>query len=213
MHDRSTVGARFSLIENGGPEPYPIPRSERLDAHSFQKWWFHRWTSSRTFKLMNWENQGMARALFDMAQTESPVGTLPNDDAELAVMLRIDSRNVSELRKLEFGPLRGWRPCDCDGEIRLMHPVVLEQVQDALDRREARVLSKEDQAHRKRIQRLRDGLRSLSVGAEALADDVLIRRMDDWLSHNWPRSRSADAYRQALIHAEAQRWFSAKPSV
>lgn len=204
----NTARHGLTLIEDGGLDPYPIARSERLDAHSFQKWWFHRWLSSRTFRLMDWANQGMARALFDMAQTGSPIGTLPDDDAELAVMLRIDSRQVAELRKMEFGALRGWRRCDCDGEIRLMHPVVLEQIQDALDRREARALSKEDQANRKRVQRLRDGLRALGIGAEALADEVLIRRMDDWLTANWHRSRTAEAYGQAVVHAEAQRWFS-----
>lgn len=204
-----TAAARrtLTLIEDGALEVYPIARSERLDAHSFQKWWYHRWLSSRTFMLMDWANQGMARALFDMAQTGSPIGTIPDDDDELAFMLRIESRQVVELRKMEFGPLRGWRRCDCDGEVRLMHPVVLEQVQDALDRREARALSKEEQANRKRIQRLRDGLRALGVGPDALADEVLIRRMDDWLTANWQRSRTADAYGQVVIHAEAQRWF------
>lgn len=198
----------FNVIEQGQIEVYPISRAERLDTHGFLKWWFHRWTSSRTFKLMSWENQGMARALFDMAQTESPVGTLPDDDAELAVMLRIDTNRVKDLRRQDFGPLRGWRRCDCEGETRLMHSVVLEQVQDALERREARGLSREEQAGRKRIQRLKEGLRGHGLDEAALDDDLLIRRMDDWLSANWRRARSAEAYGRAVIHAVQQKWCS-----
>lgn len=202
----------LTVVSGKEREEYPISRSERLDAHSFVKWWHHRWFSSRTFKLASWEAQGMGRALFDMAQSESPIGTLPDDDAELAVMLRIDTRRVAELRRQEFGPFRGWRKCVSDGEDRLMHPVVLEQVQDALERREQRGLSKEEQAVRKRIQRLRDGLRDHKVEAGALADDVLIRRMDDWLTANWRRSRTKEAYGRALVHAVEQRWIGADPS-
>ncbi len=186
---------------------YPIDRSERLDAHAFVKWQHHRWMSSRTFKLATWEVQGMTRALFDMAQSESPIGTLPNDDAELAFMLRIDARRMTELRRMEFGPLRGWRPCLCGNETRLMHPVVLEQVQDALERRDARALSKGEQAERKRLERLRAGLKAQGFDDAIIADPVLIRRMDEWLSENWKKKRDAEAYAKVVIFAQGSRWF------
>ena len=97
------------VVDDGSLPEYPIGRSVRLDGHAFVKWAHLRWLSSRTFKRATWEHQGMARALFDMCQMESPVGTLPADDEELAQMLRVDLRTMRGLRQLEFGPLRNWR--------------------------------------------------------------------------------------------------------
>lgn len=195
------------ISSDDGIETYPISRDERLDAHSFLKWMHHRWMSSRTYKLASWEVQGMARALFDMAQSESPVGTLPDDDAELAVMLRVSESRVSELRRLEFGPLRGWVRCRCGDEIRLMHKVVLEQVQDALDRRDTRALSAEGKAEYQRLKRLREALKGLGVSDDVVADDVLMARMDDWLKENRKGRRNPAAYEAVMVHAARERWF------
>jgi hypothetical protein len=195
------------LVESSSLPVYPISREDRLDGHAFVKWWHHRWISSRTFKLASWEAQGMARALFDMAQSESPIGTLPDHDDELAVMLRIDARRIAELRRQEFGPFRGWAPCLCEGEVRLMHPVVLEQVQDALDRREVRGLSKAAAAERQRLKRLRAGLAQIEgLAPAAAADDVLVKRMDDWLLVNRRGRRDQAAYKAAFVHAARMGW-------
>lgn len=203
----TTAASRPVLIEAEAIEDYPIGRDERLDQHGFVKWHFHRWLSSRTFRLSSWEVQGMARALFDMSQTESPVGTLPDDDAELAVMLRCDARRVRALRQDEFGPFRGWRPCRSDGERRLMHPVVLEQVRDALERRDARSLSGEAKAEYQRLRRLREALAKLGMEARVLADDVLVNRMDLWLRENRKGRRDRAAYEAVILHAQRDRWF------
>ena len=69
---------------------YPIGAQDRLDGNSFVKWNSARWMASRTAKLMAWDQQGMHRYLFDACQMETPVGTLPDDDRELAAMLRPD---------------------------------------------------------------------------------------------------------------------------
>ncbi|MPL79253.1 hypothetical protein SDC9_25129 [bioreactor metagenome] len=198
--------ARPRLVQMDELEEYPIGRDERLDAHSFVKWWHHRWLSSRTFRLASWETQGMARALFDMSQTESPIGTLPDDDDELAVMLRVERRRIGELRRAEFGPFRGWRRCRCGDEVRLMHPVVLEQVRDALDRREAREMSREAAAVRKRRERLRDGLGKLGLSDAILGSDLLIERMDEWMLANVRGRRDGQSYGAALLHARRERW-------
>lgn len=197
----------LASISSAELEQYPIDRAERLDAHAFVKWQHHRWMSSRTFKMASWQAQGMIRALFDMAQSESPIGTLPDDDAELAFMLRIDTREMSDLRRVEFGPLRGWKRCLCGNEVRLMHPVVLEQVQDALDRRNARSLSADDQAERKRLERLRKALKDQGLAPAVIADNVLIQRMDEWLLENWKKNRTAEAYAKAIMFAQKSRWF------
>lgn len=190
---------------------YPIDPAERLDGHSFVKWNSARWLSSRTYKLMSWENQGMARALFDLCQTESPVGTLPDDDAELAVMLRIlDPRRVAEMRGQEFGPLRGWYRVLVGNATRLAHKVVTEQVQDALERRAMARLSEEQRAIAMRLDRLRKAMLKEGLAKAVVADDVLIGRMDAWLQANHKTRRSVAVYRSAILHAAGEKWFSRK---
>lgn len=189
-------------------EQYPISRNDRLDAHSFLKWGHHRWLSSRTFKLASWEMQGMARALFDMAQGESPPGTLPDSDEELSVMLRVPLSRMRELRQVEFGPLRNWMRCLCGNEVRLMHPVVLEQVRDALERRDTRALSNDAKAEYQRLRRLREALEKAGLSKDALADDVLIQRMDAWLSETRKGRRGGEAYAAVVLHAQASKWFA-----
>lgn len=185
---------------------YEIGRDQRLDGNSFVKWHTHRWLSSRSFKLCGFEVQGMMRALFDMCQCESPVGTLPDNDEELAVMLRCDVRRLRELRAMEFGPLRNWRPCLCDGERRLMHPVVLEQVKDALERRAEAELSKEEKATSKRLARLEKALIENGMSKAVVSDPVLMQRIDQWLAETHRGNRTQAVYRSAILHAVQQRW-------
>lgn len=186
---------------------YPIASSERLDGNSFVKWNTARWIGSRTFKLMGWEMQGMARALFDLCQMETPVGTLPDDDRELAFLLRCDAQRLRELRALEFGPLRNWAPVLCDGKVRLAHPVVTEQVQDALERRALAKLSEDQRASAMRLSRMRSALKKEGVSDQVLADDLLMERMDAWLKDMHKTRRSPAVYRSAILHAVQHRWF------
>lgn len=196
---------RVVLVETADLEEYPIARGVRLDGHSFVKWQHLRWMSSTTYRRASWEVIGMAQALFDMAQLESPVGTLPDDNEELAQMLRVDLRRMRDLRGLEFGPLRNWRPCLSEGQRRLMHPVVLEQVQDALDRREERVQKTGAKADYQRLKRLREAMAALGLGRDALGDEVLIRRMDEWLTAQKPR-RDRAAYDAVIVEAVKVGW-------
>lgn len=186
---------------------YPIAATERLDGNSFVKWNTARWIGSRTFKLMAWDMQGMARALFDLCQMETPVGTLPDDDRELAFLLRCDPLRLRELRAMEFGPLRNWAPCLCDGKVRLAHPVVTEQVQDALERRELSRLSEDQRATAMRLKRMAKALQAQGLSADVVGDDVLMERMDAWLKENHKTRRSAAVYRSAILHAVQNRWF------
>ena len=202
------VIAVAGLADVGALEDYPVGRDERLDGNAFVKWHVHRWLASRTFKLMGWAEQGMARALFDLCQTESPVGTLPDDDGELAFMLRVDSRQMRELRAMEFGPLRNWHRVRCGDEVRLAHPVVLEQVRDALERRAQVQLSKEEKAVAMRIDRLRKALLGEGCSREVVADEVLIGRMDQWLMDQRKGRRTQEVYRSALLHAVQSGWIA-----
>jgi len=186
---------------------YPFGPEDRLDGNSFVKWHTTRWLGSRTFKLMPWDMQGMARALFDMAQLETPIGTLPDDDDELAFMLRCDARRIRELRGLEYGPMRNWQRCRCDGAVRLMHPVVVEVISDALTRRNSAALAKDAKAVAQRMARLRRALAAEGCSDAVLGDDVLLRRIDGWLEENHRSNRTRAVYRSALLHAQQQRWF------
>ena len=186
---------------------YPIGAQDRLDGNSFVNWNSARWMASRTAKLMAWDQQGMHRYLFDACQMETPVGTLPDDDRELAAMLRTDAARIREIRGMEFGALRNWRPCLCDGQVRLMHHVVLEQVQDALDRRAMAKLSDDARAQAVRLDRLRKALSEQGLSRTVLGDDVLIERMDAWLRDTHRGRRTAAVYRSALLHAVQNRWF------
>lgn len=196
----------LSLVSGATLPEYPIGRDERLDGQSFVKWHTARWLSSRSFKLMDWEAQGMARALFDLCQNESPVGTIPDDDDELAFMLRTDARHIRELRGLEFGPLRNWTRCVCNGEVRLMHPVVLQQVQDAIERRELAKLSRDDKAVSMRLARLRKGLLAAGLDKAVVADEILVGRIDQWLEENRRGNRTKETYSAAIWHAVQNRW-------
>lgn len=194
------------LADVAALEDYPIGRDERLDGNAFVKWHVHRWLASRTFKLMGWAEQGMARALFDLCQTESPVGTLPDDDGELAFMLRVDLRRLREMRAMEFGPLRNWHRVRCGDEVRLAHPVVLEQVRDALERREMAKLSKEEQATAKRLARLEKALLENGCSKDVVADQILLQRMDAWLAQAHRGNRTKAVYRSVILHAVQSGW-------
>lgn len=87
-----------------------------------------------------------------------------------------------------------------------MHPVVLEQIRDALDRRDSRELSRAAGAERMRRERLREGLRKIGVVDGVLADDVLIERIDEWMLANCRGRRDVRAYGAALIHARKEKW-------
>lgn len=201
-----SAATHLTIITPNDLPVYPISADERLDGNSFVKWNTARWLASRTFKLMPWDMQGMHRALFDFCQSETPVGTLPDDDDELAMMLRIDVRRLKEIRAMEFGALRNWTRCLCDGRVRLMHRVVTEQVQDALERRALAALSKDEKAVAMRLDRLRKGLIQEGWTKDVVRDDVLIRRMDEWLLEHRKGKRTVEVYRSAMLHAVQARW-------
>lgn len=203
-----SAAPNLTVITPNDLPKYPISADERLDGNSFVKWNTARWLASRTYKLMPMEMQGPARALFDLCQFETPVGTLPDDNEELAFMLRVDLRRMRELRELEFGPLRNWTRCLCDGQVRLMHRVVTEQVQDALERRALAVLSKDEKAISMRLDRLRKGMMIVGWSKEVVRDDVLIRRVDAWMLEHRKGRRDRAAYDSAALEAVRQRWIT-----
>ena len=159
---------------------YPIARDERLPELAFVKWVPSRWLQSSGHLKCTYEVQGMARALFDLATAQSPIGTLPDDTEELALLLRVPMPHFAALRALgERGPLRNWRRCSSAGEVRLMHPVVMAMLEDVLHRRQTRDLSREAQAEAKRLDRLTKGLKAAGLSDAVLGDAILLARIDE----------------------------------
>ena len=186
---------------------YPIPRDERLPELAFIKWVPSQWLNSSGHAKCTYEVQGMARALFDISTAQSPIGTLPDDDEELAFLLRVPLQHFVVLRAMgDRGPLRNWLRCLADGEMRLMHRVVTASLQEVLVRRDRRVLSKDAQAEAKRFDRLSEGLQKVGLNADVCGDGILMKRLDDWLQANWRGNRTLRAYMQAIENARKEGW-------
>lgn len=193
-------------VESGpdGLTEYPLPRDLRLPTHFFIPWHFNRWLNSRLHLTGSYEVQGVAVALYSLAQLQAPVGTLPVDDAMLARLLRMDLVRWRDLCRADPSPLHGWRPCQSDGERRWYHPVVLEVLEDAVRRREARELSNEARARDKRIERTRAVLKELGCSEPMLADRAAMDEIETYLADTCRGRRTQAVYLRALRWANEQ---------
>ncbi len=196
--------------QDGGWPAYDFGPNDRLPAHYFTMFHHHRWLNSALHLSASMDVQGAALNLFFIAQSQTPIGTLPRDHALLARLLRIDAHVWEGLHKREMGALHNWVPCQCGDEVRLMHPVVLEGLRDAFAKREARDLANTEKAVSARLDRLRTALVNLGCDKAVVADGILIERMDAWLVQNCPGQRRASVYEQALAHAGRAGWLNMK---
>ena len=87
-----------------------------------------------------------------------------------------------------------------------MHPVVLEVLQEAIGKRDERMLSNEEKALYARLKRIREALVDFGCDAAVTDDGVLIDRMDEWLTANCQGQRRRPVYARALAHAVAAGW-------
>jgi len=202
----------LSLIEPAELPDYPISRDERLPELAFIKWQPSRWLNSAGHLKCSYEVQGVARALFDLATAQSPIGTLPDDNDELAALLRMPASHFAALRGLgQLGPLRNWTRCLCPRghaapEIRLMHHVVTASLEDVLSRREAREAGRGRQVVDKKMQRMRAGMVKAGLSPLQVADDVLMGRLDEFLNKICTGNRMPHHYQAAFDLAVRQRW-------
>lgn len=203
-----SMSAAPHLIEVGEIEVYPIATDHRLSSHYFTKWWHDRWLNSVLHLTASYEVQGIARTLFDLAQKQAPVGTLPDDDLLLSRLLRLDLAHWRDLRRREPSPLHNWRACLSDtGERRLMHPVVTEVALDAINRTEAREAAASEKAVKERKRRLSGALRDLGCSDDVVADTMLVDALDGWLVENCRGNRTTRAYQRALEWAAREKLF------
>ena len=199
---------KFRLHDVSKLPDYPIAPDERLESHYFVSFWFNRWLNSDFRLRAGAEVRAYGLDLFFISQNQSPVGTLPTDEVVIAKLLMIDLAHWKDLCKREITPLYNWTPCRCGTKVRLMHPVVTEQAQDAIARREAREASNSQKAVYQRLRRLREALGDLGCSRDVLNDDLLIERMDGWLLQHCSGRRTHSAYGRALKHAAADGWLA-----
>jgi len=194
----------LQVVDAGSLPEYPIPRDQRLPTHYFFPLQFNRWLNSGLHLKGSYEVQGVAIALFCLAQNQSPVGTLPHDDVLLARLLRIEESKWRDLCRASVSPLHGWELCHAEGEVRWMHHVVLEVIEDALARREARSLSAQSRAREKRIERMVKAFRDMKAPEALLQDTVALEAIEDYLAQTCRGNRTMAVYTRALHWAGAE---------
>lgn len=210
----SIVDARPALVADAADlEEYPIGREVRLQGQYFLKFETSRYLHSTMALTGSPEVRCCYLELIFHSQHQTPIGTLPADPLVQARLLRVDPAHWTSLCRMQPSPLHHWRPCMSEGEVRLMHPVVLDTVIDQLQRREAAELRRGDDAVRKRIARLRERMQAAGFDKAVIGDDVLVERMDHWLAENVRGQRRQDAYDRVFRVAAAEGWFGPRTGV
>lgn len=189
-----------SIGPGGGDEieHYPFAPDLRLDTHHFFAFFHRRWLSSRMRLLATPEVRAYAIDLYALAQDQTPVGTLPCDQKELAALLNIDRDTLEVLNSQPIGPLYGWELCQCGGELRWAHPVVLEVIQTALSYQRKAAARSEAGNRRKRLNRLKTQMAAIRVPERLYSNDVVVEWCDDWLEQHCSGNRTAARVKEAL---------------
>lgn len=187
------------LIEAGDIIDYPLGLEERLEGRFYMAWHHDRWLNSRLRLSAPPDVRGLAMDLFCLAQKQAPVGTLPDDDVQLAALLLLDLKTWQQYRaRTDWSPLYNWVPCRCGGEVRLMHPVVLEVIEEAIGLRKKRLDGTAVAARRRRIERLPNQIIGAG-GSRRMADSPEVAEwLDGWLEANCQGYRTREMIRRGL---------------
>ncbi|WP_118138474.1 DUF1376 domain-containing protein [Oceanicella sp. SM1341] len=129
---------------------------------------FRRFLSSRFVATVDYAAGFAGVILWSRACDQDPVGTLPDDDAELAHLAGF-GRDLDAWGAVREGALYGWRPCvaEIDSELvrRLAHRTVTEVVTEALARMEQSRQKSEAGVERMMNSRLRRRMREAGASA------------------------------------------------
>lgn len=190
-----------ALVPSETLPDYPFAHGDRLDSHFYIPWQRRRWLNSEMHLRGSWAAQGVFFALINHACDQSPIGTLPLDMGLLSKLVRCNRDELEAMCALPYGPLHGWTRCNCAGEVRLMHPVVLEVLTDGFARREDNRARTEAANSAKRLQRLRGVLASIE---KTLGEnDHAVRWIDEWLVDQGCTKRTA-LWVERGVHAWVQ---------
>ena len=176
---------------------YPLTSDDRLDSHYFMVWERRRWLNSDMRLKGTPECRALYFDLTNIAYDHSPVGTLPDDMDALAKMIFVDASHFKALCALEYGPLHKWTRCLCEGgEMRLMHPMVLKSLTEAVARKEDNRARNEAANTAKRLQRLR--ITVAGYQADLAKNDAAVRWMDEWLAKEGCTYRGGEWIERAM---------------
>lgn len=179
---------------------YPIGIEDRLDGHYFLTWRFHDWMTSDFRLLSDLEVRAVGFDLFNVAQTQSPVGTLPDDHRILSRLVGLTLDKWNDLCAREVSPLYKWEPCLCaGGVVRLYHPRVLQTVKAALGLRDDKLQKREDERARKRMEALPDQIIRAGGSSAMAKDGDLLIRLDAFLMEHFPSRQRRPAFLRTAL--------------
>lgn len=184
------------LVSSDELPEYPLGAEERLDSHYFMAWERRRWLNSDMRLRGTPECRALYFDLINISYDQSPIGTLPQELDLLAKLLLVDPAHLRALSALDYGPLHNWTPCRCDGEIRLMHGMVVKSLKEALARREDNRARVEAANSAKRLMRLRTTL--AGYNGDLAKNDAAIRWIDEWLLREGCAKRTASWIERAM---------------
>lgn len=182
------MGKVVDIARTEDMEDYPISASERLDSHYFLQWNLKRWRGSEFRKTVDPVAGWYGFQLFCIAQDGCPIGTLPEDDRQLAFDLNLPLEEWELLKRRAVSPLHNWERVRCDnGEVRLAHPVVTEVALEAIGGKKRNEQKNAEDRMRKRLKGIRDALATKIPGGSRIAEnDELVNRLSDWIEYEYP---------------------------
>jgi len=197
----------FEAVEGSERPEYPIGHKVRLDSHFFVEWQFNRVLNSRLRLLAEPEVRAIAYELMWVSQNQSPVGTLPTDERELAALAGVDLQKWHNLCKLDISPLYNWREYRCDNkEVRYGHPVVVEMAEKAIGLKAKNAQDRELGRERKRLMALPDKVVRAGGHSEMAQNDAYISQLDQILLESFEgQNRTVAVVRQAMEALELRR--------
>ena len=178
--------APIGLVDAAAVENYPISHQDRLNTHFYVEMHYHRWLTSDSRLLADLDVRSVMLDLYFLAQDQLPVGTLPTDERILAKLVGVDLSQWKSLCQREVGPLHKWKQCLCDGEVRLMHPVVLEIAQKALTSKKKNSEKSANDRFRKRMGTIAGNLKRMPGMARFADSPQMVEQISVWLDENYP---------------------------
>ncbi|AEM40557.1 hypothetical protein [Ketogulonicigenium vulgare] len=175
---------------------YPFSVEDRFESHYFMAWERRRWLNSDMRLRGDPECRALFFDLINISYDQSPVGTLPTDHKILAKLLFVTDDRFEQLCRQEFGPLHKWRKFNCEGEIRLGHPMVLKTLNEAVARRAENQARTDAASNIKRLQRMRSMLAGYSK--DLASNEAAVRWIDEWLIEQGCTKRSSDWLERAM---------------
>jgi hypothetical protein len=187
---------------------YPLPAGAMVGSLEHFPFWGHRFAGSRLRLTASNEAIGAALCLWVGAlSTQAPAGTLPQDDAQIAVMANY-ARDPAGFRAVREDVLRGWAAVRVLGEggedhgLRLAHPVVTEVAVYLWGLRSKVVAKRAQDGRRQKLGRLRQTIRE--VGSSRAAENAdTVAWVEQWLRARGLPQTKVDV-RAALIAHSAE---------